>query len=123
MLARSGKIDPDDVGTATDLAVEPLVGVVRPDLSPDLLREGGEGEDVRADFLEVLGDRRELLVQGIDDSVELGVHGLGVGLVVDRVQQRLDPSPRRLRRRRHQVRGVVRPAALPGRAGQARTDR
>lgn len=39
--------DPDDVGTATDLAVEALVGVVRPDLSPDLLREGGDGEDVR----------------------------------------------------------------------------
>jgi hypothetical protein len=31
--------DPDDVGAAADLAVEAFVGVVGPDLSPDLLRE------------------------------------------------------------------------------------
>jgi hypothetical protein len=29
--------DPDDVGAAADLPVEPLGGVVRPDLPPDLL--------------------------------------------------------------------------------------
>jgi hypothetical protein len=32
---------------------------------------------------EVLGDRGELLVQGVDDPVELGVHRIGVRLVVD----------------------------------------
>jgi hypothetical protein len=53
----------------------------------------GEGQDVRAGLFEVLGDGGELLVQGVDDPVELGVHGLGVGLVVDRVQQCLDPRP------------------------------
>jgi hypothetical protein len=71
----------------------------------------------------VLGDRGELLGQGVDDPVELGVHGLGVGLVVDRVQQRLDPRPAALRGRGHQVRGVVRAAALPGGAGDRRPDR
>jgi hypothetical protein len=35
----------DDVGAAADLSVEPLVGVVGPDLAPDLFGEGGEGED------------------------------------------------------------------------------
>src|SRR4051794_8145090 len=40
--------DSDDVGGPADLAVQPFVGVgVRPDLSPDLFRERGEGEDVR----------------------------------------------------------------------------
>ena len=34
--------DPDDVGAAADLLVQPLLGVVGPDLPPDLLRERGE---------------------------------------------------------------------------------
>jgi hypothetical protein len=37
--------DADHVGAAADLLVEPCVGVVRPDLPPDLLGERGEGED------------------------------------------------------------------------------
>ena len=115
--------DADDVGAAADLAVEAFVGVVGPDLAPDLLGERGEGEDVGAGGLEVVGDGGELLGQGVDDPVELGVHRLGVGLVVDRVQQRLDPAPRALRGHRHQVRGVVGAAALPGGAGQGRGDR
>ena len=52
-------------------------------------------------------------MQGVDDAVELGVHGLSIGLVVDRVQQRLDPRPVGLRGRGHQVGRVVGPAALP----------
>ena len=36
----------------------------------------------RAGQLEVLGHGRELLVQALQDPVELGVHGVGVGLVV-----------------------------------------
>ena len=31
--------DPDDVGAPADLAVEPFLGLLRPDLAPDLLRE------------------------------------------------------------------------------------
>ena len=31
--------DADDVGAAADFAVEPFLGVVRPDLAPQLLRE------------------------------------------------------------------------------------
>ena len=84
--------DPDDVGASADLAVQPFVGVVGPDLSPDLLGEGREREDVGAGFLEVLGDWGELLGQGVDDPVELGVHRAGVGLVIDRVQHRPEVS-------------------------------
>jgi hypothetical protein len=57
------------------------------------LRKRGESEDVGTGVLEVLGDGRELAVEGIEDPVELGMHRLGVGLVIDRVQQRLDPTP------------------------------
>ena len=98
-------------------------GIVRPDLPPELLREAGEREDVRAGGVEVLGDRGQLLGEGVDEPVELGVHGVGVGLVVDRVQQCLDPCPGRFRGRGHQVRGVVGAAPLPGRAGQGGADR
>jgi hypothetical protein len=38
----------------------------------------------------VVGDGGELLGQRLDDAVELGVDRLGVGLVIDRVQHRLD---------------------------------
>ena len=31
---------------------------------------------------QVLGDRRQFRAQGLDDPVELGVDGVGVGLVV-----------------------------------------
>ena len=43
--------------------------------------------------LEVLGDGGQLVGEGVDDPVELGVHRGGVGLVVDPVQQRLHPAP------------------------------
>ena len=63
--------DPDDIGAAADLAVEPFVGVVGPDLGPDLSRERGEGQDVAACGLKVLGDRGELLSKSVEDPVEL----------------------------------------------------
>jgi hypothetical protein len=59
----------------------------------------GERQDVRAGFLEVLSHRGELSFEGVYDAVELGVDRLGVGLVVDRVQQRFDPAPGGLRGR------------------------
>ena len=40
--------DADDVGAPADLAVEPLGGVVRPDLALKLLGERGEGQHVGA---------------------------------------------------------------------------
>ena len=40
--------DPDDLGTAADLFVESLPRVVGPNLTPDLVREGGEREQVVA---------------------------------------------------------------------------
>jgi hypothetical protein len=71
----------------------------------------------------MLGDRGELLVKGLDDAVELGMNGLGVGLVVDGVQQRFDPAPAALRGRGHEVRGVVSATPLPGGTGDGRSDR
>ena len=99
--------DPDDVGAASDLPVQPFVGIVRPDLAPDLLREGGEREQVGPGGVEMVGDGREFVGQRVEDPVVLGVHRSGVGLVVDTVQQGFDPAPGALRADRHQVGGVV----------------
>ena len=55
--------------------------------------KGGERQDVGAGALEQLGGRRELARSRLDDAGELGVHRVGIGLVEDRVQQRLDPRP------------------------------
>jgi hypothetical protein len=52
-------------------------------LTPDRLREGGEGEDVGAGGVEVFGHGRELVGQRVEDAVELGMDRLGVGLVTD----------------------------------------
>ena len=38
--------DADDVGAPADLLVEPLLGVVGPDLAPDLFGERGERQQV-----------------------------------------------------------------------------
>jgi hypothetical protein len=115
--------DADYVGAAADLPVEAFLWVVRPDLAPDLLREGGEGEHVGAGGLEVLSHLGQLVGQSVEHPVELGVHGGGVGLVVDRVQQCPHPRPAALGAGGHQVRGVVGAAALPGRPGQGGADR
>jgi hypothetical protein len=58
--------DPDDVGAPADFLVEPLLRVVGPDLPPDLAREGGEGQQVAAGVVEVLGGGRELLLDRLD---------------------------------------------------------
>jgi hypothetical protein len=42
------------------------------------------------------GDLRQLAGDGVNEPVELGVDRRGVGLVIDRVQQRLDPRARTL---------------------------
>ena len=58
----------------------------------------------------------------VQEPVELGVDRGPVGLVVHAVQHRFDRGPHALGRHAHQVRGVVRAATLPGRAGQVRRD-
>jgi hypothetical protein len=65
----------------------------------------------------------EFVDQGLEDSVELGLHGIGVGLVIDRVQQRFHPAPGVLRCGRHQVGRVMGAAALPRGAGERGADR
>lgn len=73
--------DADDVGAAAGLAVEAFLGVVGPDLSPDLLGEAGECQGVGPGGLEVLGDLGERVGDRVDEPVELGLDRRGVGLV------------------------------------------
>jgi hypothetical protein len=82
--------DPGDVGAAADLAVRALLRVV----GPDFLRESRERQDVRAGFVEVGRDLRELLAEAVEDPAELGADRVGAGLVIDRVQQCPDAAPR-----------------------------
>ena len=65
--------DADDVGAPPDFAVEAFLGVVRPDLAPDVAGEHGERQHVAASSVEVVGDARELVGEGVEDPVELGV--------------------------------------------------
>ena len=53
--------DADDVGAPTDLPVQAFLGIIRPDLAPQLLRKTGEREDISAGSVEVLGDLGEFL--------------------------------------------------------------
>ena len=68
-------------------------------------------------------DLGQLGIDVVEEPVVLGMHGGGVGLVVDAVQHRLHGRPHRLRGDAHQVERVVGAAALPGRAGEVRRDR
>ena len=43
--------DFDDVGASADLFVKSLLGIVRPDLAPDLLGKRGERQQIRAGVL------------------------------------------------------------------------
>ena len=65
--------DADDIGAAADLLVQAFLRVVGPDLPPDLFRERGEREQVGPGLVEMVGDRGQLLGQGVDDPVELYV--------------------------------------------------
>jgi hypothetical protein len=56
-----------DVGASPDLAVEPLLGVVRPHLTPELAREDRERQHVSAGGIQVRGDLRELALEGVED--------------------------------------------------------
>ena len=81
--------DPDDVGSAADLAVEALLRVVRPDLAPDLLLNPTVGQGRAAD--------------------SAGVRGGPVGFVPCGRVTTADAAPRRVGRRTVRVaRGVLR---------------
>jgi hypothetical protein len=68
-----------------------------PELAPDGLRERGEGRDLLARVLQMREGPRQLVLEGGQDPVELGVHGLGVGLVEDGAEQGLPRSMRTIR--------------------------
>jgi hypothetical protein len=108
------------IGAAADLAVEPLAGIVRPDLTPDFLGEpvsASRSERALSRCSATLGS----LSAPVQDPVEEGAHGRGVGLVIDRVQQRPHPQPGRLWGGGHQVRRLPRPRFRP--ATEPRTER
>jgi hypothetical protein len=100
--------DPDDVGAAADLLVQPFLGVVAPDLTPDVAGERGEGQELFTGVVEVIGSVGEPLGQGRDGACVLGADGVDVRLVEDRTDQRGDPRLRRFRDLRQQVAQVVR---------------
>jgi hypothetical protein len=85
--------DTDDVGAAPDFFVEPFLGVVRPDLAPDLFGKRGEGQQVCSGGVEVIGDLRKLVGQCVDDPILLSSNRFSIRLVVDRVQQGPHPRP------------------------------
>ena len=59
------------------------MGVVGPDLSPYLDREGGEGQQVGSCGLEVVGSLGQDRVDVVQEAVELSLDGCCVGLVVN----------------------------------------
>lgn len=95
------KVSKDTISRITDKVVEemtewadrPWTPGVRPDLTPDLLGEPGERQDVDAGGVEVLGHLRQLLRHAVEDPVELGVNAGGVGLVA-RGPRVTAPAPR-----------------------------
>lgn len=64
--------DPDDVGSSAHLAVEPLLGVVRPDLPPVVAPEGGEGQELLARLLQQRGGIGEARAQPLHHRGVLG---------------------------------------------------
>lgn len=59
-------------------------------ICPDLDGEVREGEDVGPRGIEVLCDLGKLVGGVVQQPVELGLDGAGIGLVVDRVEHGLD---------------------------------
>jgi len=66
------------------------MGLLRPDLGPVLAGEGGERGQVRLGVDQHLGDLGEGVLQGVDDVLVLGRHGLLTGLGEDRGDQGVD---------------------------------
>src|SRR5581483_6099863 len=76
--------DPDDVGSALDLDVDPFQGIRAPDLPPVRFGKGGEGQDVGCCVPEHGGDGGELPAELVGDGLELFGDGGCVGLGEDR---------------------------------------
>ncbi len=72
--------DPDHVGPPLQLAVEPLLRVVRADLSPVLLREAREGEQIRPRVAQELSSGRPARFELLDDTRMLRAGQLRIGL-------------------------------------------
>ena len=53
--------DADDIGASADLLVEPFLGIVGPDLAPDLLGERGERQQVGSGLLQMVGNLGEFV--------------------------------------------------------------
>jgi hypothetical protein len=60
--------DAGHLGAPPDLPVEPLLGVVRPDLPPDLAREGTEGQQFALGGGQMLGRGWELGLERLDEA-------------------------------------------------------
>jgi len=81
--------------------------IVRPDLPPDLTREGGEGQQVVLRGIQVGCSLGELGLQRVQHVPRLGLHGVGVGLFENGPQQGRHPGLGRLGDLVQQVAGVV----------------
>jgi hypothetical protein len=88
-----------------------------------LLRKRGESEQVRRRLLEQCRRVGEALLELVDDAAVLLEDCGRVGLGEDRPDHRRHERLGALRHPGQQVAHEVRPAALPGRAGQRRRDR
>ena len=75
--------DPHHIGAAADLFVQPLVGVIRPDLGPHVPRERGERQDLGPGAIEVIMDCWQLGLDVVQQTVELGVDTGCIRLVID----------------------------------------
>jgi hypothetical protein len=64
------------------------VGIVRPDLPPDLARDPREGEQVARGVVEMLGRGRDRGLDRCGHPGELLPDGVGVGLVEHRADHR-----------------------------------
>ena len=99
------------------------MGLLRPDLGPVLPGEGREGRQVRLGVDQHPGDLGERGLQGIDDVLVLGRHGLLTGLGEDRGDQGVDGLGAGRTEPGGDGAGEVDAAALPGRPGQDGPDR
>ena len=99
------------------------LGIVGPDLAPQLPWVGGEGQQLVAGGGKVLSRLGIVVGQGGHDPVELGMHSLRVGLVEDGSNLRSHVGLGGFRHLGQQVAQVMTATTLPRRARQRRADR
>ena len=95
-------------------------GLLRPDLPPVLLGEGGEGQDVGRGADQHVGRVGEALGELLDHPGVLGQDLFVVGLLEDRADERGHHGLGGLGHPGQHVAHEVHPAALPGGAGEHR---